>query len=195
MEESSIPRENTAPWHIFQSDWEGESLPFELSCRFGLVEREGQKSFMFAVKGEGMMQTHPDAKPNDFTAELWRYDVAEFFLGRTDSPAYWEFNLAVNGAWWSQGFSSYRRPLSSSQEPFAGVLTQARQKGNSWQVRALIPMDNFKGLHLESMAFNATAIIASPKQRFVTLQQPPEGSEPDFHLTVLRHPTHLMDFF
>lgn len=120
---------------------------------------------------------HPAAAPGTFQPELWKYDVAEFFLAAPDRSEYLEFNLAPNGAWWSCFFSSPRIP--SRTEPLSGVTTESDMNDDGWRVQASIPLTEIPW-PLEKCFLNATLILDSPEQRFFTLADL-GGGEPDFH--------------
>jgi len=126
---------------------------------------------------------HPDARPGLFQQELWKHDVAEFFILDPTTGHYLEFNLAPNGAWWAAEFTAPRTRAHAKDKiiPDVGTYADLAPDG-SWMAAAAIPLKylrkkfNFnKNSHL-----NAAFIINSPDQTFITAA--PLGSgEPDFH--------------
>jgi len=81
-------------------DWYGEVI--DPPAGFGMAIDHG--SFWFVATCRTPAMIHPKARPGKFTAELWKYDCAEFFLSHPESGRYLEFNLAANGAWWTAEF-------------------------------------------------------------------------------------------
>lgn len=69
---------------------------------------DGQYLWFLAARNREAT-VHPDARPGQFQPELWRYDLAEWFLASGEGTNYWEFNLAPNGAWWACAFTDVRR--------------------------------------------------------------------------------------
>ncbi|MDB4141878.1 hypothetical protein N9733_00260 [Akkermansiaceae bacterium] len=121
---------------------------------------------------------HPEGKPSSFQPELWKYDVAEFFLASPDGSSYLEFNLSPNGAWWSARFAGAKPRIPLDLPPLAGVETAGEITEEGWQVRASIPLSELGPL--EGSLLNVTFILGSPDQRFFT-SAPLGATEPDFH--------------
>jgi len=98
-------------------DWYGEK--FDKPLTFGLAV---DQDYLWFVGGHQQAASiHPSAKPGAFQAELWKYDVAEFFLLDPTTGRYLEFNLAANGAWWSTVFTAPRLRESEEDVPLKGV--------------------------------------------------------------------------
>lgn len=135
-------------------------------------------NFHFSVHRASCPLLHPDAEPGVFQSELWKYDVAEFFIASPDRSEYLEFNLAPNGAWWSCFFNKPREV--SRINPLRGVKTYAEIGEEGWQVDAMIPRKEFPWPNFMDCALNASFILDSPQQRFVTLAHLGRG-KPDFH--------------
>ena len=136
-------------------------------------------------------KVHPVARPGVFMAELWKYDVAEFFVADPVSGRYVEFNLAANGAWWSCEFRSARNRAESTDIAFPGVATFAElSEDGGWMAAMAIPIDllsariNFGSTSL----INVTFIAGSPDQHFLSAAKL-TGAEPDFH-----QPAHFSGF-
>ena len=162
-----------------KKDWFGEQTITPPEVFFGI----DQSHFHFFSRRKAPALIHPGALPGKFQPELWKYDVAEFFLAAPDHSEYLEFNLAPNGAWWSCFFSAPRVP--SRTEPLANVITKADLDENAWQVQASIPLSEIPW-PIESCFLNATLILDSPAQRFFSLAHLGEG-DPDFH-----RPSHFL---
>ncbi len=125
---------------------------------------------------------HPMSLPSKYQAELWKYDVAEFFLKSVNQPNYLEFNLAPNGSWWSCAFSEIRKPSPGQPAAIPDIQTSAQQNENSWQASAKIPLpwlQTHYGFGKKSL-LNATFIANSPAQEFLSLADL-GGGDPDFH--------------
>ena len=162
-----------------QKDWYGELL--ETPAAFGLAI--DKKNFWFVATRGKPAELHPQARPNKFMPELWKHDVAEFFMLHPKSGRYLEFNLAPNGAWWSAEFTAPRERAYAEDIKIPGVKTFADMAPDgTWITAASIPLDILQA-RLDfgaSTRMNVTMIVDSPKQRFLTASSPTHG-EPDFH--------------
>jgi hypothetical protein len=160
------------------TDWYGKSLV--PPAAFALAT-DGLKLWFVATR-QSPASTHPDASPGNFTAELWKHDVAELFIA-DPRGGYLEFNLAANGAWWACKFSTVRE-ASPSQPDFAGSAStyhDASQPG-SWLAALAVPLEFLQehiGFGLNSRA-NVAFILNSPAQTFHSSSKLP-GANPDFH--------------
>ena len=163
-----------------QNDWSGS--PLDVPAAFGLAIDHG--SFWFVASRRKPALLHPEARPGQFTPELWKYDVAEFFLKHPASGRYLEFNLAPNGAWWSAEFTAPRVRADEEDVEIPGVKTYAElAPDGSWVVAASIPLELLEarfGFGPETQ-MNVTFIVDSPEQRFLSATPAPAGVEPDFH--------------
>jgi len=161
------------------TDWFGTPLAAPARLLFWISE-ERLHFLIQAPVGPGL--SHPDSAPSQYRAGLWKYDVAEFFLSDPDSGRYLEFNLAPNGAWWSCGFSSPRQASPGEPSAIPDVETHSKQEGDSWFAQASLPLLWLREhYHFgESSKINATFILGSPRQIFLTAAPPGDG-EPDFH--------------
>ena len=174
-----------------QNDWYGK--PLDVPAAFGLAIDHG--SFWFVATRRKPALLHPDARPGQFTPELSKYDVAEFFLSHPASGRYLEFNLAPNGAWWSAEFTAPRECAHTEDLPVPGVKTFAElSPDGSWLAAASIPLDVLKarfGFGPDTR-MNVTMILDSPEQKFLTAVPAPDG-EPDFHRPDLFQQVHILD--
>lgn len=156
-------------------DWYGEALDPALGFAFGV----DPSFFHFVACRTSPALCLPGSEPRRFQAELWTYDVAEFFLGGPNG--YLEFNLAPNGAWWSCAFGGPLQREHPEDLPLPGVCTESRSEAGSWHVSARIPLQALGSYPLDQPGtLNATFILDSPNQRFVTAG-PPASGEPNFH--------------
>jgi len=176
-----------------QTDWYGK--PLDVPAAFGMAIDHG--SFWFVATRRKPASLHPAARPNQFTPELWKYDVAEFFLSHPESGRYLEFNLAPNGAWWSAEFTAPRVCAHSEDLPMPGVKTFSElAPDGTWMTAVSIPLDVLEarfGFGPESR-MNISFIVDSPDQRFLTATPPPDPvGEPDFHRPDLFQPVNIQD--
>ncbi len=160
-------------------DWHGGAVePAAAFC----VALDPRRLWFVAAHGRPA-RLHPAARPGKFTAELWRYDVAELFVADPVSGRYLEFNLAPNGAWWSCEFTAPRVRTEEVEVPFPEVATFAElAPDGGWVAAMAVPRDLLEarvGFGAGS-GLNVTFIVASPEQRFLTAADL-GGGEPDFH--------------
>ncbi len=165
-----------------ETDWYGEKMA--KPATFGMaVDRD---YFWFVGGHQEPASMHPDARPGEFQAELWKYDVAEFFLLDPTTGKYLEFNLAPNGAWWSAMFTAPRVRENEEDVPFPDVATYADlAPGGSWMAAAAIPLKHLRSMlnFGDASKMNMTFILNSPDQKFLTASKLNDaGGEPDFHL-------------
>jgi len=159
------------------NDWNGEALKNPIGYSFVIDEQ----SLWFIATHREAAQLHPDSSPGVFMPDLWKYDVAEFFLTNPENGHYLEVNLAPNAAWWAAEFSGPREGMKEVK--LEGINTYAdMHKDGGWiaAMRLDVAMlrDEF-GFCQESL-INAAFIIGSPEQKFVSVAELGEG-KPDFH--------------
>jgi hypothetical protein len=168
----------SVPLTAITADWFG--MRVESPPAFGFAIDPGHLHFHVTRSAPARM--HPDAQPGDFTANLWQYDAAEFFLVHPDCGRYLEFNLASNGAWWSCEFTAPRQRARPDDIPFPDVITGGLGGAGSWEATASLPLASLR----ERFAFgprtrlNATFTLLSPGPLFLTAT-PLGPGEPDFH--------------
>lgn len=171
------------PRQVLDREWYGNPVSTPLEFAFGVDE----ENLWFLSARSARPEIHPNAIPGAFTPELWKYDVAEFFLARPSTGQYWEFNLCPNGAWWACGFKDVRIQDVALPLP-AGVETRGDISGNSWLAMSRIPLDSFLPVtggqpgkdSLDSLTLAVTAILDTPEQIFLTTGLDKTG-QPDFH--------------
>jgi hypothetical protein len=162
-----------------ERDWFGKAL--EAPAGFSLVM--DAERLWFIAHHRKAAALHPQARPGRFQAELWRHDVAEWFVADPVSGRYFEFNLAPNAAWWSCEFTSPRVRAEEADIAMPEIATYADiAPDGAWVAAMAIPL-RFLKARLDfgpASRVNVTMILESPDQRFVTATDLGEG-EPDFH--------------
>lgn len=136
---------------------------------------------VFRAAQKAPVTVHPEAVPGEFTAELWMYDTAEFFVADADGRQYLEFNLCPNGAWWACAFSEPRKVDATAGVPM-GVRTQGELSPEGWSCSARIPLSYFRSIDIDiyNCRVATTCILNSPDYKFLTTGDDLSG-EPDFH--------------
>ena len=160
-------------------DWHG--VPVQPPAAFSLAMDE--QRLWFVAHHRRPATLHPTARPGDFQAELWKYDVAELFIADPVSGRYFEFNLAPNGAWWSCEFTAARVRAEETDVIMPDIATFSDMAPDgAWVAAMAIPLDLLKA-RLDfgpSTRINVTMILESPDQKFITAAAL-GGDEPDFH--------------
>lgn len=162
-----------------ENDWHGEK--FEKPLAFSLAVDKDYLWFVASHQEAALI--HPMARPGVFMPELWKYDVAEFFLLNPKTGKYLEFNLAPNGAWWSALFTGPRVRDSEHDKIIPEVATYADMSPDgSWLAAAAIPLYYLRdelGFSDDSM-MNVNFIVHSPEQRYASATDL-GGGKPDYH--------------
>ncbi len=166
---ASLPRQELV------NDWFGYDVD---PCAEFAFATDGQHLWFLAARNKDAC-IHPDAQPGQFREELWKYDLAEWFLASGDGPNYWEFNLAPNGAWWACAFEDVRRADAEIPAPLA-VDTKTVLTDEGWCVMARIPLNELRGVDIRNCKLATTFILETPNQVFLTTADDLSG-EPDFH--------------
>ncbi len=169
-----------APWQQLSRDWYGSpvSPPFEFRCRLTA------EFFVFSARRSAPALLHPEARENHFQPNLWRFDVAEFFIAPSRGEPYFEFNLSPNGAWWAAAFTSPRviNPAFPEVPPGISACGQASPAG--WFCEAHIPLSLLSQLGISPASspcrLAVDAILNSPHPLFLTTAADPSGT-PNFH--------------
>lgn len=172
---SSFEQLELLPQQEFVSDWFGYDVEPPAGFSFGT---DGEYLWFLARRNAPAL-SHPGATPGAFQAELWKYDVAEWFMASQDGSRYWEFNLAPNGAWWACAFSGKRQP-DAAGKPLEKVETMFLHQVDSWCAMAKVPLAELSGINIRKCRLAAAFILNSPDQIFMTSALDLSG-EPDFH--------------
>ena len=160
-----------------QKNWQGEALESPIGFAFAV----DPQYFWFIATSQLQATPHPESSHGEFKEELWKYDVAEFFLKNQLNGRYLEFNLAANAAWWAAEFSGPREGMG--QAPLLGVTTYSDiAESGTWLAAARIelPLMQERFDFSPDSMMNAAFIINSPEQQFVSALELP-GEKPDFH--------------
>ena len=160
-----------------QKNWQGKALKSPIGFAFAI----DPKYFWFIATSQYKAMPHPESNHGEFKEELWKYDVAEFFLKNKLNGRYLEFNLAANAAWWAAEFSGPREGMGPA--PLQGVTTYSDiAESGTWLVAARmeLPMMQERFDLSPDSTMNAAFIINSPEQEFVSALDLP-GETPDFH--------------
>jgi hypothetical protein len=162
---------------LIPATWSGQKITHPVRYLFWVDDTHFH--FLASDKtGPGLL--HPESKPSEYQEDLWKYDAAEFFLLSADRSRYLEFNLGPNGSWWSSAFIRPRVAAPGEPTPIPDVTTSARQDKDRWQASIPLPWLNSNYGFGTKTALNATFILKSPKQIFLTGGKLGNG-EPDFH--------------
>jgi len=160
-------------------DWHGESV--EQPASFCLAMDAERLWFVAGHRRPAVL--HPQARPGRFQAELWRHDVAEWFVAAPDGGRYLEFNLAPNGAWWS---CEFRAPRVRAEDvdiamPEVATFSELASDG-SWLAAMAVPLDLLRARvdFGDESGVNVAFILGSPDQRFLSAADLGPGA-PDFH--------------
>ena len=164
------------PLRSLNRDWFGNEVDPPIFFSFAL---EGA-ALVFRSSRQAVALCHPEARSGLFVEQLWKYDVAEFFLRDPVTGHYLEFNLSPNGAHWACLFDAPRSPLGELRETGATSCGSSGPEG--WQAQADLPLGWLKEhLHFGiATRVNATFILNSPAPQFLTAAWL-GGGEPDFH--------------
>lgn len=165
-------------------DWFGE----EVDPAPGFAFAKDEERFHFRARRSGQATVHPSSSPGVFQAELWKHDVAEFFLAHPTNGHYLEINLSPNGGWWSCLFRAPLKPLLETNEPAPEVTAEATINDDGWDVHLSLRLSYLR----ETLDFgpdsrlHASFLLDTP-QRCLT-SAPPAPGEPNFHHPALPQP-------
>lgn len=139
----------------------------------------------FSMKRAAEALPNPAARAGEYREELWKYDVAEFFLTGLLSGSYLEFNLAANGAWWAAGFTQPRVPLEDFKVQDLQVRTEGQMRRDEWECRASVSLTALEhygwwGEDCESCLCACAVLVRNGGFRYLTTSPVQEG-EADFH--------------
>lgn len=160
-------------------DWHGAAV----SPPAGYALAADARRLWFIAHHRKPAELHPQARPGDFQAGLWQYDVAELFLADPVSGRYFEFNLAPNGAWWSCEFTAPRVREEETDIAMPEVATFADMAPDgSWVAAMAIPLDLLRArLDFGPRTRANVAMILGYPGRIHLTAAGLGGGEPDFH--------------
>lgn len=161
------------------SDWFGAPLPFSLSFAFAL----SPAALYFGASIRSATSSRPGTGSGQFADRLWEHDVFELFLASDNGTGYQEFNLAPNGAWWTEAFESYRKPghRSTPFDPPNSIGARAENgETRVWmsypRAGLAVPFSGGARSHA-----NLCAILGKDNRTYVSYHHP-TAQKPDFHL-------------
>lgn len=158
------------------TDWFGRSAAPAPSFRFTL----SNELLLFEAWHGEPATIHPAAQENIFQPELWKYDVAEFFLRDPQSSHYLEINLAPNGAHW---WAVFDRPLEAIPFPHdLAVQSTGYMTDSGWHAQLSLSLPALeKHFHFSpDSPLNVNFILGSPEQQFFSAHPLP-GEQPNYH--------------
>ena len=170
--------ESQVPLTKFSLDWFGSPARHTAHFGFKLVG----KSLFFRFRAEKSAECDRNLARGQFVSELWRQDVAEFFV-RGPGPSYQEFNISPTGAWWSARFGQYR--TLDQEIHCSSVSIQALVEDHSWEIEFSVPLSEIvvlKDLELRFAKLNPVSILCPQDPEYLCYGHT-SGGEPDFHLS------------
>lgn len=162
-----------------RTEWAGADIGTPL--RYRLLRTDTH--LVYRAARDAAPALHPAAQENAFSADLWRYHCAEFFLAAPEGPPYMEFNLAPNGAWWACLFSAPRvaaapAPDLSSIRGSGTVTTQG------WEAELRVPLKLLRACGLPTETCRLAIGAALPEHgeaRWLTTTPHDATAPADFH--------------
>lgn len=167
------------PMLALARDWDGA----ELRPAAGWCLAEDRERLWFIAHHAGPAEAHPEARPGEFQAGLWKHDCAELFIAHPPSGRYMEFNLSPNGAWWCCEFTAPRVRAENGEGPMPDVAAFADSgAAGGWLAALALPKDLLAARvgYGEGTRANVAMILGSPDQRFLSVADLGGGAA-DFH--------------
>ncbi len=174
----TIHQQKEQSFDAIEKEWYGRSVNPPYRYRLTLTEA----GLLFEAERAEAAAVHPEAKPGCFQEELWRYDVAEFFIANADASRYLEMNLSPNGAWWGRVFGAPRVADDAASALLRVEQAQGCASASGWQASLLLPKDvlDALGFSLEHCRVAVCAVLESPNYIYLTTAEPCD-TQPDFH--------------
>ncbi len=137
---------------------------------------------LFEAERAAAASIHPDARGGHFQEELWRYDVAEFFISNADASRYLEMNLSPNGAWWGCVFTAPRVVDEAGCSHICVDFATGVVEDSGWKASLLLPQRALDalGFHLPDCRVAVCAVLEAPQYIYLTSASPC-NTQPDFH--------------
>lgn len=161
------------------TEWTGECIGTPL--RYRLVHEED--TLIYRVRRAAAPELHPTAQAGIFSADLWRYHCAEFFLAAPEGAPYMEFNLAPNGAWWACLFTAPRCAATPAPE-LSGICAAGKVTAQGWEAEMRVPLNLLEDCGLPLTACRLAIGAALPQrgaERWLTTTPHDAAATPDFH--------------
>lgn len=160
------------------TEWYGRELTPPVRYRLTLLPQ----GLRFEAERGVKPALNPNARPGEFCGELWRYDVAEFFVATPGAERYMEVNLSPNGAWWGCVFTAPRVADAEAGRSLRVEYARGEVSEQGWKASLLIPREVFDALGMtpETCRFAVCAVQDAPDYLYLTTADDCSG-EPDFH--------------
>lgn len=159
-------------------EWYGRAVEPPYRYRLTLTEA----GLLFEAERAERAALHPDARPGVFQEELWKYDVAEFFIHSEKAGHYLEMNLSPNGAWWGCVFTAPRVVKPGAEQLLRVEQAQGEATDAGWKASLLLPADVLRALDFDLSECHVAvcAVLEAPEYIYLTTANPCE-TQPDFH--------------
>jgi hypothetical protein len=112
---------------------------------------------------------------------LWQHTCFEVFIGKDDSPGYFEFNFSPSGEWAAYGFRGYRDGGSIEDDNLDPRIV-VRSSAEALELEAVIRLDRLPAMRPGTkLRLGLSAVIEDNDGRLShwALKHPP--GKPDFH--------------
>lgn len=161
------------------TEWTGESVGTPLRYRLTCTETE----LVYRATRAEAPALHPGAAEGAFSADLWRYHCAEFFLAAPAGAPYMEFNLAPNGAWWACLFTAPRVAAEPAPD-LSAIRAAGTATGKGWEAEMRVPLSLLTACGLPLPAYRLAIGAALPQngtERWLTTTPHDCTAPADFH--------------
>lgn len=174
----TIHRQKEQCFYELGREWYGREVAPPYRYRLTLTEA----GLLFEAGRAEAAAVHPDARLGCFQEELWRYDVAEFFIANADASRYLEMNLSPNGAWWGCVFSAPRVVDAAASALLRVGQTSGCASSDGWNASLLLPKDVLESLGLspENCRLAVCSVLEAPEYIYLTTADACD-TQPDFH--------------
>lgn len=172
-----------------RTEWAGRDISVPMHYRLLRTE----EALVYRADRAAAPALHPTAQPGTFSADLWRYHCAEFFLADPGGAPYMEFNLAPNGAWWACLFTSPR--VAAEPAPDLSAISAAGTVSrHGWEAEMRVPLSLLPACGIPAHTCRLAIGAALPEHgeaRWLTTT-PHDITDPaDFHTPAAWAPTVL----
>ena len=136
-------------------------------------------SVVFTAEGAIAGVRVPPLAPPRRADGLWRHTCFDAFVGRANSPAYFEFNFAPSGEWAAYAFRDYRDRDAFEFHLEPGIT--ARVADDRLQLDALVPLDACSFAPGEALRIGLSAVIEEQSGSLTYWAVRHPTGRPDFH--------------
>lgn len=161
------------------TEWTGASVGTPLCYRLSRTETE----LVYRAARAEAPALHPTATAGAFSADLWRYHCAEFFLAAPEGEPYMEFNLAPNGAWWACLFSA-PRIVAEPAPDLSAIRAAGTVTEQGWEAEMRVPLSLLTTCGIPLPACRLAIGAALPQDgadRWLTTTPHNAAAPADFH--------------